>query len=183
MVYQQINYCLGSPTAKSYFSPGKPFSPLSMKEQDNYLKSTVVKLRLPKKDRNIRQRTKLIFLKLKTRKCGDILCISFDGRIKIVKKQWSLVVKKQATLQSKVLTTFRLEFSNFSKWYSYLWKWTCLQLSYFFTKNLKMWNWELSISSKTGKFKPWKTHRMVTSALPTTKLKAFKVSCPPSRTQ
>ena len=46
-------------------------------EQENYLRSTVVKLRLSKKDRNIRQRTELILLKLKTRRCGDIITVYF----------------------------------------------------------------------------------------------------------
>ena len=39
---------LSHPAAKSHFSPGKPFSSIN-EEQDNYLKSTVVKLRLSKK--------------------------------------------------------------------------------------------------------------------------------------
>ena len=49
-------------------------------EKDNYLKRTVLKLRLSQKDRNIRQRTKLIFLEWKTRKCGDIITVYFFRR-------------------------------------------------------------------------------------------------------
>ena len=49
-------------------------------ERYNYLERTVLKLRLSKKDRNIRQRTKLIFLEWKTRKCGDIITVYFFRR-------------------------------------------------------------------------------------------------------
>ena len=73
------------------------------------------------------------------------------------KKLWSSVVKKQATRQNKVLTTFRLGFSYLSLkpgngTVIYESKCHC-------KKNPETWNWQFSVSSNTGKFKFGKTHR------------------------
>ena len=45
---------------------------------------------------------------------------------------------------------------------TYLWKWMLLQQTYFFsTKNLKMWNWQLSVSSNEQKNSNFEKHTPV----------------------
>ena len=74
---------------------------------------------------------------------------------------FELVQPFQKTLSylAEVQQTLTLSLSHVSLAFSYLRKWMLLQQSYFFTKNLKMLNWQFSVSSKTGKFKFWKTHQ------------------------